>query len=96
MWLFALVSLCSRRDIAIHRKLSWVVAVPVLNVVGAVIYFVAGPTCARPPSNPDDAIDPDAEPIQPPGQSWNPILGVNRAAAGEGLNQADEERLDKT
>ena len=45
---------------------------------------------------PDDAIDPDAEPIQPPGQSWNPILGVNRAAAGEGLNQADEERLDKT
>lgn len=47
-------------------------------------------------NTPDEAIDPDAEPLEPSGQSWNPILGANQFAAGEGLNPADKKRPDKT
>ena len=43
IWIIALVSLCSRRDIDIHDKLSWVVTVLVLNALGALIYFFLGP-----------------------------------------------------
>ena len=54
------------------------------------------PKKASGPSNHQDTIDPDAEPIEPTGQPWNPILGANRFAAGEGLNPADKKRPDKT
>ncbi|MBT3294120.1 MAG: PLDc_N domain-containing protein [Verrucomicrobia bacterium] len=88
IWVIALISLCGRRDIEIHSKLTWVVTVMVLNAVGAVIYFVFGPKralagSAAPP------IDADAVPFTPEGESWNPILGENRLAEGEGLNPKD-------
>ncbi len=83
IWLVALVSLCSRRDIEIHSKLSWLATVLVLNAVGALIYFVFGPE--RQTSN-EAPVDADAVPVTPEGQSWNPILGENRMAEGEGLN----------
>jgi hypothetical protein len=92
MWLHALMSLCDRRDIEIHRKLSWVVAVLILHVVGALIYYFFGPVRATEPTSSEDAIAPDAEPVDLPGRSWNPITGENRLAAGDGLNPVDEEQ----
>jgi glucan phosphoethanolaminetransferase (alkaline phosphatase superfamily) len=89
LWLLALVLLCSRRDVEIHRKLTWVVTVLVLNVLGALIYFAFGPKRVLPASAP---IDPDAEPIQPLGESWNPILGANRLPPGQGLNPNEAKR----
>ena len=82
-WAVALISLCGRRDIEIHDKLTWVVTVLVLNALGALIYFIFGPrrqAIAKP------QIDADAIPVTPEGTSWNPILGENRMAGGEGLN----------
>ena len=40
IWGIALVGLCSRRDIEIHNKISWLVTILVLNVVGAIFYFI--------------------------------------------------------
>lgn len=91
LWLVALVGLLSRRDVDIHDKLSWVVTILLLNGVGATLYFVFGPK--RQPDGdggPPTTIDPDARPIYPDGESWNPILGVNRMAPGEGLNSEDK------
>ena len=34
VWVIALVSLCTRRDIDINRKVTWIVTVLVLNAVG--------------------------------------------------------------
>lgn len=85
LWGGALVSLCSRRDIEIHRKVSWIVTVLVLNALGAVIYLFLGPKR----SVEDDTVsrfDPEATPVTPEGESWNPIIGENRMAEGEGLN----------
>ncbi len=55
IWLAALVPLLRRRDIDIHDKLTWVVVVLVLNVLGAVIYFVFGP-CRKLPDSPPDTV----------------------------------------
>jgi hypothetical protein len=90
IWAIALVSLCGRRDIEIHRKVTWIVIVLVLNALGAVLYFAFGPRQQGLPGSDADRIDPDAEPVNPEGSSWNPILGENRLPAGEGLNPKDE------
>lgn len=91
LWLVAVVSLCSRRDIEIHAKLSWVVTVLILNVLGALIYFIFGPRRPPTPSDKEIPIDPDAKPYVPPGVSWNPILGENRLPPGQGLNPKAED-----
>lgn len=88
IWAVALVSLCSRRDIEIHSKLTWVVTVLVLNALGALIYFAFGP---RRQTAEETPIDADAVPVTPKGKSWNPILGENRMAAGEGLNPKEKK-----
>ena len=88
IWLSALVSLCSRRDIEIHSKLSWVVTVLVLNTAGALLYFIFAPKRTPPPK---PLIDDDAVPVTPEGQSWNPILGENRLPKGRGLNPKAED-----
>ena len=85
IWAIGLVSLCSRRDIEIHSKLSWVVTVLVLNALGALLYFIFGPRRELSDGQ-ETAIDPDAIPVTPEGRSWNPILGENWMAEGEGLN----------
>ena len=89
LWVVALVGLLSRRDIDIHDKLSWVVAILLLNGIGALLYFVFGPVRQTDNSQPP-TIDPNAQPISPEGESWNPILGANRMAEGEGLNPRDK------
>lgn len=91
LWLVAVVSLCSRRDIEIHAKLSWVVTVLILNVLGALIYFIFGPRRPPAPGDKEIPIDPDAKPYVPPGVSWNPILGENRLPPGQGLNPKAED-----
>ena len=91
LWIVAVVSLCSRRDIEIHAKLSWVVTVLILNVLGARIYFIFGPRRPPAPGDKEIPIDPDAKPYVPPGVSWNPILGENRLPPGQGLNPKAED-----
>ena len=93
IWTLALVSLCSRRDIEIHRKLTWIVTVLALNALGAIIYFFFGPK-KRAIDDPTSRIDADATPVTPQGESWNPILGENRMAEGEGLNPRPTERTE--
>lgn len=88
-WAATLVSLCDRRDIEIHRKLSWVVTLLVLNALGALLYLAFGPRREEVPGNADETIDPDAEPYTPAAASWNPLTGQNRLAAGQGLNASD-------
>ncbi len=94
-WVLALVSLCRRRDIDIDRKVTWVVIVLLLNVVGAVLYFLLGPRRVSSTSGPgvdvEGDIDRDAKPIIPAGTSWNPIQGENRFAPGVGLNPKEGE-----
>ena len=80
LWAATLFLLCTRRDIEIHSKLSWVVTLLVLNALGALLYLIFGPKRQEVP----DA--PDTPPYEPEGQSWNPILGYNRFPEGEGLN----------
>jgi len=65
IWAVALMSLCSRRDIDIHSKLSWVVTVLVLNTLGALIYFLFGPKRQASGESPVDA---DAVPMVPEGR----------------------------
>ena len=91
IWLSAIISLCTRRDIEIHRKLTWIVTVLVLNVIGALIYFIFVPSRAKTREANDFPIDPDSTPYTPPGESWNPILGVNPFPSGQGLNPKSEE-----
>ncbi len=43
VWLTALISLLSRRDIDIHDKVTWVVVVLLLNGLGGLIYFLFAP-----------------------------------------------------
>jgi hypothetical protein len=93
IWAMALISLCSRRDIDIHSKLTWVVTVLALLAPGAVIYFFFGPK-RRAGDDPTTRIDADATPVTPEGESWNPILGENRLAEGEGLNPREPERTE--
>jgi hypothetical protein len=85
IWAGTLMSLCSRRDIEIHSKVTWIVTVLVLNAVGALIYFIFGPS-RQPVKEQEQPIDDDAVPVVPEGRSWNPILGENRMPEGEGLN----------
>ena len=85
IWATALVSLCSRRDIDIHSKITWVVTVLALNALGALIYLLFGPT-RKGVDDPVARIDPNATPLTSEGAAWNPILGANRMAEGEGLN----------
>ena len=85
IWAAALVSLCNRRDIDIHSKLTWVVTVLALNALGAIIYLFFGPK-KRVEDDPASRFDAEATPLTPEGESWNPILGENRMAEGEGLN----------
>jgi hypothetical protein len=89
IWAIALISLCSRRDIEIHAKLAWVVTVLVLNTLGALIYFFFGP------SRQSDGA-PEGAPVTPEGEAWNPILGENRMADGEGLNPKKRETDEPT
>ncbi len=77
LWAIALVSLCSRRDIDVHRKITWVVIVLVLNGLGAVLYLLFGP--AR-------HVSEDGTPVDTQGESWNPFIGQNRMGDGKGLN----------
>ncbi len=53
IWIFALINLCWRRDLDVHDKISWVVTLLVLNVVGAVIYLVFAPKQPVPADHPD-------------------------------------------
>lgn len=85
LWAGALVSLCDRRDIEIHNKVTWIVTVLVLNLLGAILYFVFGPK-RQAPTSPECPIDEDAVPHIPEGRSRNPILGENRMPEGQGLN----------
>jgi hypothetical protein len=84
-WAVALVHLCTRRDIEIHRKLSWVVTILVLNALGALLYLFFGPKRSSIRER-----GPDVPPFQPEGRSWNPIIGENRFAEGEGLNPKED------
>ena len=93
IWAMALISLCSRRDVEIHSKLTWIVTVLVLNALGAIIYFFFGPKRIE-IDDPTAQIDADATPMTPQGESWNPILGENRMAEGEGLNPRQTERTE--
>jgi hypothetical protein len=88
LWIVALVNLLRRRDVDIHDKLTWVVTVLLLNGIGAILYFIFGPE-RQPHGSRPTAIDPDARPIAPESESWNPILGVNHMAKGQGLNPRD-------
>lgn len=90
LWIAALVALCSRRDIEIHRKLSWVVTVLVLNALGGLLYFIFGPKSNGVKES--FPIDPDAKPVSPENRSWNPILGENPFPPGQGLNPKEESR----
>ena len=92
VWLVGLISLLRRRDIEIHDKLSWVVAVLLLNGVGAIVYFVFGPR--REPTARSSEEEEDAVPVEPEGMSWNPILGMNRLPRGKGLNLKDADQED--
>lgn len=94
IWLAAVVSLCSRRDIEIHSKLTWVVTVLILNILGAIVYFIFGPRHAPEPAENEFRIDPNAKPFVSPGVSWNPILGENRLPSGQGLNPKSEPAPD--
>lgn len=94
VWFCALICLCSRRDIEIHRKLTWVVTVLVLSVLGALIYFIFGPSRVMEGADKEFPIDPDAKPYVPPGESWNPILGGNHLPPGQGLNSKAQDLPD--
>ena len=92
VWVIALVNLCSRRDIDVHSKISWVVIVVVLHFIGAIIYFIWGPKSetkkVQKPEVPDDS-----EPFYPENmKSWNPITGYNQGESGEGLNPNTKEK----
>jgi predicted membrane channel-forming protein YqfA (hemolysin III family) len=43
VWLATLINLLSRRNIDIHDKLSWVVALLLLNIIGAILYMFFAP-----------------------------------------------------
>jgi hypothetical protein len=43
IWAVALIGLCSRRDIDVHSKISWVVVLLVFHGLGAIIYFIFSP-----------------------------------------------------
>ena len=47
IWGIALIGLCSRRDIDVHDKISWLVVVLVFNTIGAIIYFIFSPRVKR-------------------------------------------------
>ena len=69
IWLWALVSVCSRRDIDIHNKVSWVVTILVLNALGALLYLVACPKQEPTPASTCGA-RPDTIPESPEGRAW--------------------------
>ena len=69
VWMWALVSVCSRRDIDIHDKVSWVVTILVLNALGAMIYLVACPK-QEPTSASTCGTHPDTIPESPEGRAW--------------------------
>ena len=39
-WGMALIGLCSRRDIDVHSKISWLVVILVFHGIGAILYFL--------------------------------------------------------
>jgi hypothetical protein len=47
IWVISLISLCSRWDIDVHTKISWIVLLLVLNGIGALIYLLFGPESAQ-------------------------------------------------
>jgi hypothetical protein len=94
IWLAALVGLLSRRDVEIHDKLTWVVTILLLNGIGGALYFIFGPKRGS-SAGESEPVDPDAIPINPEGKSWNPILGENRMADGEGLNPRNTETTEQ-
>ncbi|MCC5850685.1 MAG: PLDc_N domain-containing protein [Verrucomicrobia bacterium] len=81
LWYLPLISLCKRRDLDIHVKINWIVTILVLGLIGSVIYLLFGPS--RPY---ESEYDPDVEPYEPGGKTWNPILGTNDFQQGVGLN----------
>lgn len=95
IWIGALVMLCSRRDVEINEKLSWVVAILVLNVFGAILYCLFGPKLKTLPTPGDPPIDSDTAPMMQKGKLWNPIIGENHMAEGEGFNSRDIKTSDQ-
>jgi len=93
-WGFSLICICSRRDIDVHDKITWVVVILVLNVLGSLVYFALGPKRKLPDDHPDVILSKlkSNKPIAPKGcESWNPIIGYNSNEAGTGLNAPDLE-----
>ncbi|MCK5804718.1 MAG: PLDc_N domain-containing protein [Lentisphaeria bacterium] len=89
LWLISLVSLCSRRDIDVHSKITWVVVVLVFNGFGAILYFVFAPKRQLPEDHPDVVLARDCATqriVTTGSESWNPIVGCNASPPGQGLN----------
>ena len=92
IWATALIGLCSRRDIDVHTKISWLVVVIVLQFIGAIIYFLFGPK-SEPERIELPEVPEDSEPIHPDNmKSWNPITGYNPNESGEGLNPSSMDK----
>ena len=90
IWLAALVSLLRRRDIDIHDKITWVVALLLLNGIGGMLYFRYAPKRQLTPEELKHTVPSDAQAFGREGLSWNPILGENRLSSHEGLNPQKE------
>ena len=43
LWVYAIVSLVARHDLSIGAKLLWLLAILVLPVIGAIVYFMMRP-----------------------------------------------------
>ena len=92
IWLAALVSLLSRRDIDVHDKITWVVVVLLLNGIGGILYFRYAPKRQLTAEELKHTVPSDAQAFGREGISWNPILGENRFPPHEGLNPQEEPR----
>lgn len=91
VWGIALIGLCSRRDIDPHDKITWLAVILVLNVVGAIIYFIFSPKYEPSKNSSLPKAPDDSKPIHPEHmKSWNTFIGYNQNAPGEGLNPASD------
>lgn len=43
IWGAALIGLCSRRDIDVHTKITWLVVILIFHALGAIVYFIFSP-----------------------------------------------------
>ena len=85
LWLAGVISLCGRRDIDVHDKISWLATILILNGFGSLLYFAYGPKRKRCGDHPDQIPSPEARPLEN-ALVYNPILGGNFNGNGQGLN----------